>query len=73
MSDRNRWEIYSLLRHIKDKETEINNTLAFVHTTHNLKKIKKNHVNQDLRELYVQLKQAYNLPDEYIKKLHLQC
>ena len=67
MSDRNRREIYSLLRYITDKETEIRNTLGFVRTTHNLKKSEKNDVNQDLKELYVQLKQAYDLLDKYIK------
>ena len=30
-------------------------------------KIGKNHVNQYLKELYLQLKQAYDLLDEYIK------
>ena len=67
MYDRNRREIYSLLRYITDKETDIRNTLAFVHTAHNLKKSEKNDVNQDLKELYVQLKKGYDLLDKYIK------
>ena len=55
MSDRNRWGGGDLFftQIIKDKETEIKNTLTFVHTTHNLKKLEKNYVNKDLRELYV--------------------
>ena len=52
MSDRNMRQIYSLLRYIKDKETEIENSLEFVHRTHNFKKSEKNAVNQDLKELY---------------------
>ena len=71
MSDRNRREIYSLPRYIKDKETEIRNTLGFVCTTHNLKTSEKNDVNQDLKELYAQLKQAHDLLDEYIEDLDL--
>ena len=67
ISDRNRREIYSLLRYITDKETKIRNTLGFVHTTHNLKKSEKNDVNQDLKALHVQLKQVYHLLDKYIK------
>ena len=59
--------LITLLRCITDKETEIRNTLGFVCTTHNLKKYENNYVNQDLKELYVQLKQAYHLLDEYIK------
>ena len=41
MSNRNRRQIYSLLRYFKDKETEIGNTLGFVHRTHNFKIRKK--------------------------------
>ena len=67
MSNRNRRQIYSLLRYFKNKETEIGNTLGFVHRTHNFKKLEKNTINQDLKELYVQLKQAHDLLDEYIK------
>ena len=37
MSDRNRRQIYSLLRYMQDKETEIGNTLGFVHQTYNFK------------------------------------
>ena len=66
MSDRNRRKIYSFIRFITDKETEIRNTSTFVCTTHNLKKSEKNDVNHDLKELYAQLKQAYNLLDKYI-------
>ena len=64
MSDRNRREIYSLIRFIKDKETEIKNTLSFVRRTNNLTKLEKGGVNQDLKELYSQ-----GLLDEYIKDL----
>ena len=69
MSQRNRREIFSLLRDIQDKETEIRNTLSFVHTTHDLKKSQKHNVNQDLKELYAQLNQVHSLLDEYIEDL----
>ena len=69
MSQRNRREIFSLLRDIQDKETEIRNTLSFVCTTHDLKKSEKHNVNQDLKELYAQLKQVHSLLDKYIEDL----
>ena len=69
MSDRNRREIYSLIRFIKDKETEICNTLGFDRRTNNLAKSEKDGVNHDLKELCSQVKKAENLLDEYIEDL----
>ena len=66
MSDRKRRQIYSLLRYIKDKQTEINNALDFVSSTHNVKTSQRNAVNKDLKELYLQLEQVHDLFNEYL-------
>ena len=52
-----------LLNFIKEKEREINSTLAFVARTNNFTKSEKNAINRDLRELYIELKWANELLD----------
>ena len=60
-------QFYRLLQYIKDKEDKIDNLLRDVHSGCSFSKQDKNTINQDLMELYTEVKYANKILDDLLE------